>query len=278
MDTGGRPFYVYGTIHVADPRVTALPRQVTQALVESDALLTEVSLSPSSMMEMARSMQLSGGQSLRDLLPAPLLDRAEEYARRRGFPASRLHRLKVWAVMLTLGALDARQDAGADVLDQLLVRRARELGRTLDALETVAEQTSVFDTFSTQEQVTMLEGMLDLLDRLAAEGRNPVDDLVELYLAGDADELVRAVERYSIADTTPGLRQRLSKALLTDRNRRMAQRILQKVRLHQHRRFFFAIGAAHCPGPDGVLQLLARNGLRVERIGAPVEMPAASPR
>ena len=61
--------YLFGTIHVGDPRVIAHPPVVQKALDASQALYTEIELTPKDIGAMVKRMRLPEGQSLKTLLP-----------------------------------------------------------------------------------------------------------------------------------------------------------------------------------------------------------------
>lgn len=54
--------------------------------------------------------------------------------------------------------------------------------------------------------------------------------------------------------------------LLLTRNRRMADRIAEKVRGSPDKTFLFVVGAMHGLGQNSVVDLLAKAGLKVERV------------
>ena len=56
--------YLFGTVHLPDPRLTRLPGSVNRAFETSDAVFTEIALDPSSMLAQTSHLMLSGSQSL----------------------------------------------------------------------------------------------------------------------------------------------------------------------------------------------------------------------
>jgi uncharacterized protein YbaP (TraB family) len=74
-------------------------------------------------------------------------------------------------------------------------------------------------------------------------------------------EVNRSFERCS-----PALQKRFEQSLLLTRNRRMADRIAEKVRGSPDKKFLFVVGAMHGLGQNSVVDLLAKAGLKVERV------------
>ncbi|MCO5169509.1 MAG: TraB/GumN family protein [Planctomycetes bacterium] len=266
---GEAPSFLYGTIHVADPRVTALPAVVNKAIDLSDALFTEVSMDAGLQLAMARHVMLPPGEGLSTRVPPDLLERLDAHARRKGLGgAAAFERIKVWCTSLQLQLLEAGpQEGGAKTLDQGLFDRARAQGKEVGGLETIEEQLGCFDQLTDDEQVRMLAAALDGLEAPSdrAARKRPLEELVSKYLAGDLDALVRALELTNAGDDQ-ALVDRMRKALITDRNHRMAERITARLREAPGRSTFYAVGTAHYHGDEGVVALLEAQGFKVRRL------------
>jgi uncharacterized protein YbaP (TraB family) len=184
--------------------------------------------------------------------------------------------MKIWAAMITIEAIDLAKAGNPEVLDQVLVRLAQDAGKQCDALETVAEQVAVFDSFSTAEQTSLLKTSLDTLQRMQRAGESPAEELLSIYLAGDAQALFDAATKCDTPGADANLQARFVQAVLTERNERMAERIVERLRQHPDQVAFFAIGAAHCAGERGVLTLLEKAGYAATRIGDQASSSAAA--
>jgi uncharacterized protein YbaP (TraB family) len=263
---GPQPSYLFGTIHVPDPRVTALHPEVEAALDAVDALYAELPMETAMGGATLRRMALPGRERLADLLGPELHGRLAAYLEARGMSAAPFQRLKIWVVATQLQLLD---DLGmmrsGKALDLQLYERARDEGLEVGGLETVDEQVAVFEGLSRAEQTQLLRDALDQLEAAAAAGgESLLQRTIRLYLAGDADALLELMHERRGADEA--LEEKLEEALLWARNRRMAERIDAKLREAPERSFFFAVGAAHYPGREGLLELLRRRGHRITRL------------
>ncbi len=262
--------YLYGTIHVPDERVTTLPAAVEEALAESDTIVTEIRLDNAA--AVMTKMFLSDRKTLADLLPEDLYDRLHAMMEAKGAPAAMrnmLDRQKIWAALMTVAQLEMFESLskGKKHLDQMLWDYARAEDKGQDALESIDEQIGVFEAFTTDEQIEMLRGTLDVLDALEKEGRNYMDEIIAVYLRGEPEGLQEVMEAFSGVTKDSELEKRFEKLLLDDRNVRMVERMVTKMKESPDTSFFFAVGAAHFPGEKGILKLLAERGLLVERIG-----------
>ena len=61
--------------------------------------------------------------------------------------------------------------------------------------------------------------------------------------------------------------------LFTDRDAHMAERIEAKLKASPDKSFFFAVGAGHLREKEGVVGLLAKKGLAINRVSAPGSVP-----
>ncbi|RME35848.1 MAG: TraB/GumN family protein, partial [Gammaproteobacteria bacterium] len=141
-------------------------------------------------------------------------------------------------------------------LDMVLLYRAREAGLSVAGLETLEEQAGVLEGLSLADQQELLRDTVCHYDRIRADQ----EALKRLYLQRDLAGLARYADRY-VSDS--GSYDRLEKILLTDRNRRMADRMQDYLRRGDA---FIAVGAMHLPGRRGLLRLLEQAGYRVEPV------------
>lgn len=264
---GPRPSYVYGTIHLPDARVSALPAVVRAALADADVYFAEIPLTAEVQKQLDLRSRLPKQQKLRDVLPAETYAHAERYFRAHGVGLGAFADRRIWFVAMTAELLD---EVGAFIwhtpLDQDLWNRARALHKELGGLETLDEQLGVFEQFTPEEQAAYLEATLVQLDEQHAQQARPARDLLEAYLRGDEAELQQMLDE-TTARATDDLSRRLYAALITERNARMAERIQKRLVERPHTSYFFAVGAGHVVGADGVLARLRAGGLQVRRLG-----------
>jgi uncharacterized protein len=265
---GAKPGHVFGTIHLASSDVTTLAPATEKAVAGADALYTEIPMDMAAQMQVAMKL-LAGAKPLKEVLPAELYARAEAEVKRVN-PALNLQpfeRMEVWALAVTIAMLEEQlKNPGAQVLDALLYARAEAAKKEVGGLETPEEQFGVFGKFTIEEQVAMLRATLDDLDRARKEGRTPISELRTAYLSGDLAKIDAEMKEWTGAlDDT--LEKRFMTALITDRNKLMAERMAAKLRAQPGKSFFFAVGAAHLHGPEGVISLLEKAGFKLTRVG-----------
>jgi uncharacterized protein YbaP (TraB family) len=238
------PSYLFGTIHLPDERVTTLHPAVDRALDEVDAFFAELPLD-----------QAFG--------PGMLYGAVERAFQKAGIPFSMMRRLKIWTVAVQLQLIDHLQSfASGKALDQLLYDRAKDDLLDVAGIEDVEEQLEVFDGLDQEQQVEMLRKALHAREEARLEKRDPLEELIELYLEGDVEKL--ATQGMDEMDGELG--EKLADRLIHARNRRMAERIHAHLEDKADEPAFFAVGAAHFGGPTGILAHLRSRGHRITRL------------
>lgn len=247
----GAESYIFGTIHISDPRVTQLSPSVSAALEHSDHFVMEVMFDADTVAQMSRAMYFQHGRSLSQLLPRELYTRVVALLARYQVNGAAADRLKPWAAYTTLSL---PPDQSAPPLDLVLMNSAQAAGKTLAGLETLAEQVAVFDGLAEHEQIELLTLTACHYERFQAE----VDEMIGYYETEDLAAMMRMAARYE----SP-LQKRFMDLLLRQRNHRMVERMREGL---ARGGMFIAIGALHLPGSEGVLKLLQADGYRVHRV------------
>ena len=252
---GGPPSYLFGTIHSEDPRVLALPEPVANALESAGTVVLEVVPDAASMQAAAAAMRLAEGERLAQMVPPELYRRCLEAGAARGLPEEALEVLKPWAVMLLMSMPKAET---GEFLDRRLYALALEHGKPAVGLETTAEQLSLFEQFSIEEQ----QGLLRAAITAQADRQQMFEELVDAYLRGALGELL-ALSDAATPGLDPALNRRFRDVLIDARNRRMLHRLAA---LPSDGRYFIGVGALHLPGPAGLLTGLEEAGFEVRRL------------
>ena len=116
-------------------------------------------------------------------------------------------------------------------------------------IETVDEQLSALNSLSYQEQADLLVKEIHSFE----ENKNEGTDLVRFYMEQNLDSLASN-------DADAQMPEKFYKALVIDRNVRMADRIAYFIK---EQSTFIAVGALHLPKQEGVIELLRKKGFTV---------------
>lgn len=251
---GIEPSYLFGTIHSDDPRVTKLPKPVTQAFNVSPQLVIELAMTQEGLLTMSQAMFLPEHESLQNILGIKLYDDTRIVLMKRGMTDEHLDRLRPWLV-ITMLSMPPRRDG--KFLDINLHHAAVRAGKTVHGLESMTEQIAVFDGLSLADQVELLRIMVKRADKVAGE----TEDMIQAWLARDLRRL-EAIARQHEAHN-PRLYRRFMRRLLHDRNYRMFTR-LQPILANGGT--FIAVGALHLGGHSGLLQQFHNAGYRLSAV------------
>jgi hypothetical protein len=273
---GPVPSYLYGTIHIPDQRVLAIPDVVKKALAVSDAVYTEIPFDSNSLQTAAGAGQLPESQDLRKVVGDAVFERfLKVFAGGLGnsFPPAAvqlltpvLSRMTPFAAAEQLELIEYVPDllAGQLPLDLKLYNDAVQAGKETGGIETLEEQTSILNSVSMEDQTKLLVAALDEIEHPKPGEENPIHRLVNLYLAGDLVPLAAELNKEDPEEQILG--KQFQTRLLDDRNVRMADRIAAKCSTNKTRSYFFAVGAAHYAGETGIVNQLMKKGLKVTRL------------
>lgn len=251
---GLEPSHLFGTIHVDDPGVLALPDTVATALEQARRVVLEIDLDDRAQSAFALASRVSQPLHWDRALAPEILGRLFAIAHEQhGLAPTQLELLKPWALFTLL----SRPPPGdRPVLDAALRQRALALQIPVFGLETVAELTGALDAIRLDDQMALLRASVCAYDQLAEQ----VDRLVELYLARDLDGMLvlTGAQRGDAA-----VFERFLEQVLFVRNERMLARLEGHL---EAGRAFVAVGALHLPGDRGLLLGLRELGFSLQRI------------
>jgi uncharacterized protein YbaP (TraB family) len=264
-DSAMEPSFLFGTMHVTDPRVVDLPGAVRAAFDASKTVViesTDVLDQAAMMAALAANPELTmftDATTLRSLIPADDLPMVEATLRTRGLPLSTINRMKPWmvAAIVALPSCEfERKTAGEPILDLLIAQQAQASGKELAGLETVTDQLGAMASLPMDLHV---EGLVETL-RLGDKIDDVLETMVTLYRSeriGMFWPFFRAV--LPSGEAGAGYAD-FEEVMINARNRNMAEAAEAFL---QEGGAFIAVGALHLPGPEGLVALLRDAGYTV---------------
>jgi uncharacterized protein YbaP (TraB family) len=265
---GVAPSYLFGTMHLSDPRISTLSEKTKEAIAQSTSVTLEVAdLSDKAVtagMAKARSLIVySGGESLKAQLTAEEYKKVERVVAKSGMPSELAGMLKPWLVSMLLSTSDCERKqlaGGATVLDLRVAAEAKKNGITVGGFETVDDQLAALAAVPDDQQVAMLKFGLKYADR----ADDMMETLVQMYVkrqvgAAMPFQLALAAENGVPASAFDGFK----KVLLADRNIKMRDAAMPKL---EKGRAFIAVGALHLPGDTGLVALLRARGYTLDPV------------
>ena len=193
---------------------------------------------------------MANGTTLRDLLSTADYKLVDDHFSQMGLPMYLLDRVKpMFLAMMASGDLSGGDLQSGEIksYEMEFMEMAKAKSKTVGGLETLAYQMSVFDSIPYTEQATMLVEAI----KTGAEGGDEFDEMIRLYKSQDIVQMAKMFE------TEPGSDSKFESVLLADRNQNWIP-IMEK--LMSEKATFFAVGAGHLAGEEGVIALMRKAG------------------
>ncbi|MFD1341685.1 TraB/GumN family protein [Litorisediminicola beolgyonensis] len=269
---GDTTLHLVGTIHVDDPRLDGVAQRLGPVLESADLLLLEMTLEDQETLQTELmndpELLLLADTTLPEIMSEDSWQALSSALAQRGMPGFMAAKMRPWylAMMLSLPscALDGAQ-AGKSGLDQRLAEAAEAADVPTAALEDFRTIFRTFNAAPIPEQIEMLEAALYAADEQG-------DGLATLRAAyfdeqmGESWALSKVIARRHSQQSREEIDRsfdEMEEGLLIARNQDWMPVILEAA--EEYDLVVIASGAAHLPGPHGLLTLLEAEGFTLER-------------
>jgi uncharacterized protein YbaP (TraB family) len=167
-----------------------------------------------------------------------------------------VERYEPWFVSMLLVTTGAQRVGitGEHGTETVLTAAARKRGMPVRGVETAESQIAMLDATPQAVQIEQLDMTLQSMSSL--EGA--FGPMTEAWAAGESERL------YAIMNGQMAQSPDLYRTVLVERNARWTDWLRE--RMERPGTVFLAVGAGHLAGPDSVQAMLARRGLRTERV------------
>lgn len=250
--------YLFGTFHGLDGTTEWFNDEVKTAFDASQEVVVEAIMEDQAAMQplIVKYAVDASGKTLSSKLPAPTKAKYEKAMASVGIPTQAFEPLEPWFVNMALIAatghkLGLKPELGADFV---ITKAARSGGKKVAELEGAEWQLSLFDKMPEDKQIVQLEQTLDSVEKMGPQ----LKEMLASWSKGDVEALAKMMN--ASVEETP----ELYKMIFTDRNATWAEWIGK--RLEQPGTVFMAVGAGHLAGKDSVQDMLAKKGLKAEKI------------
>jgi uncharacterized protein YbaP (TraB family) len=252
--------YLAGSVHLLKATDSALPTAFDRAYTGSRTLIMELDLGKVDPMAAATWMaghgMLPAGSDLKTVIGAARYQRVSTEAARLGVPMEMINQFAPWVLGLQLMELQYQKD-GFDPesgVEQQLEHRAQADSKPTAGLETLEEQLGFFEALTPDQQAKFLDLVLNDLHDVDSD----TQAVVTAWRAGDAAKLAALLsDEYKQFPA-------LYRSLVTERNKRWEPQIAQL--LHDKDNYFVVVGALHLVGDGGLLELMRKDGFKVEQL------------
>lgn len=252
--------WLFGTIHLTDPKIAVLPGNALQALDGSRIVVTEIKLNDDSLRQVFVQRALTHTPELPALLGKTDYKRLVVALEARGQAQPLIDMLRPWAGwMFLLQPVQPKQPALP--LDMQIAEHAQASNLENIGLETAEEQFALFENIDPARAVRLIRHGLNHqseYDRITQE-------LIAAYQHSDLVKLQKlsALSSPDLSKPDRIWEREWMHEMLENRNLRMAQRLQS---ILSEGGAFVAVGALHLPGPNGLIHLIEQQGYRVSAV------------
>ncbi|WP_141499685.1 TraB/GumN family protein [Paenibacillus luteus] len=259
-ENAGNTVYLLGSIHIANKAMYPLRPEIQKAYEASNFLVVEADITK--MDDEAVQKQVldisvyKDNTTLKDHISAEAYKKLGGILKENGLETHALDTFKAWNVSSALDYLTSAKsgfDAGIGI-DAHFLQQAIASQLPILELESIEYQLNMFNNFSDKLQEEMLNSSIE---QYYAESSG-IDALSEMWATGNEEQLLELTQSTMTNDE-------FYKALLSDRNVPMVDKITGYLNGSEKKTYFVVVGAAHMIGQDGIVPLLEKKGFKVER-------------
>lgn len=254
-----KPSYLYGTIHIINSKDYFLPKGTMTAFEETKKAIFEIDMKEmsdiSKLMGMMNKIFMKDDKTLKDLVTDEEYKMIGDHFQKMGLPIFMLERMKpMFLTVFAYGDMDPSglKNGNMKSYEMEFMEMAKNTNKETAGLESIDFQIGLFDEIPYEAQAKML------VDAIKSSGIAGKDDefqkMTDMYLAQDINAMVSMISEEG--SSVSGFEDKL----LVGRNKNWIPLIINEAKKGQT---FFAVGAGHLGGPQGVIHLLRKAGYKL---------------
>jgi len=246
--------FVFGTIHIISSEDYFIPKGTLGAIEKAEEMIFEIDMNE--MTDLTKQMSLldeifmDENKTLKDLLSKEDYAFVEGHFEKMGLPIFFFERMKpMFLTVFASGDIDPAglQSGSMKSYEFEFFEIASKSKIPVSGLETIEFQMSIFDKIPYEDQADMLIESIKSSEVGGAE----FDEMIKIYKSQDIDAMVEMI----VSDDS-GMGE-YEDILVAGRNRNWIPLMQAKMK---DRPSFFAVGAGHLGGTQGVINLLKKEG------------------
>lgn len=247
-----KPSYIFGTIHIICPDDYVWTPTMQYALKQSEQVVFEMDMDdPSLQAQMTKGMMTKDGKKLKDYYTEEEYKRLNDVAVKNGIPLAMLQNIEPFGLISFL-YMKASSCQIPDSYEGNIMKLAQKDDKEILGLESLDEQLKVIDGMDNDSIAKQVLKIVDDLDSF----KITFQSMLTLYKKQDLPAL------HNLFLESPDYKDDLD-ALLYSRNKKWVP-IMSS--LAEAKPTFFAVGAGHLWGQDGVIDLLQKSGYTLTAI------------
>ena len=254
--------YLYGTIHIIDAESFFWPEYTMETFDKSEKVVFEIDLDEMSDMSnifgMMTKVMMKDGMTLKKLLSDEDYKIVVDHFSDMGLPMFMLEKMKPMFLTIfaegdiDMGAMQGDPSAASTKSYEMeFYELANNAEKEVHGLETMDDQISLFDAIPYEEQATMLVETIKASKNAVEGEESELEKITQMYLDQNISAMVGTIEEEG--SEFAGYED----LFLNDRNQKW---IPQMSAYMKSGTTFFAVGAGHLAGKEGVINLLRTVG------------------
>lgn len=257
------PSYIFGTHHIAPLSICDSIKGFDNAFKETKQLYGELDMSfmndLSIMQKMQSAMMMPKDKDYNDLFTEEEYKQIDDACKKyMSIGLDMLKMMKPMAIASQIAVIMSSRHfpdlAKGEQLDIEMQNRARKAGMPVKGLETVEYQTNLMFNMPLETQARYL------LDTVKSEEETELipKKLADAYMKQDLEKIEDLFMKDEMKDDEEFIEQ-----LVNKRNRNW---VTQMKTIMPAMPTFFVVGAGHLPGEEGVIELLKKEGFKLEPV------------
>ncbi len=253
------PSWLYGTIHLIGKDDFFLTDSTRLFIGRSEMVVFEINMEDmtdiTAQLGLLMKAFMDNGKTLKDLLNEEDYKLVQDHFAEIGMPLFMFERIKpMFLTVMASGDMSPTAMSSGEMVsyEMEIMEISQAVGKKMGGLESMEFQMSVFDSIPYEAQAQMLVESIKSSD----EGNEEFAKMVELYKTQDIQGMVEMMgDSEGIAE--------YEDLLLNTRNKNWIP-VMGEMMTTQPT--FFAVGAGHLGGENGVVALLRKEGYRVKPV------------
>ena len=248
-----KPSYLYGTVHATCE--VELGGTVQEALQKTRQLYLEIKMDdPALQAKMMQGAMMKDGKTTSKLMSKDDAKLLSDFLQKEaGFALAMVDGLK--PMLLSSMLLPKMLDCPMQSVEERLMSITKSQSEAIFGLESIEDQLSVFDAIPYEVQANEI---LKMAKDGMKESREDMKTLVSLY----REQNIEGLYDFTL-NAGDQMMATYQDVLLNNRNQKWVPLIMK---ISSETPTFFAVGAAHLAGDQGVINLLRKEGLKVEPV------------
>lgn len=244
-----KPSYLFGTFHLMCSTDFSFTPVLTEKLRSTEQLYLEIDLSkPGIQQELMLQMRLNG-TSLDKEMGEDFNAINTKFQQITGIPLSSFKLFKPFlgVSMLTLKTVPCAETIQPE---SIFMESAKQASLPILGLESIADQAAAINHQPLSDQIQDLKKMINNFDSVKIQMKN----LIQIYQLNNIDSIYQFMQQQNMTDA-------FEQTMLIKRNKNWVPNIIEAISAKPS---FFAVGAGHLGGKEGVIELLKQKGYRLQ--------------